>query len=136
MSRLAYPKIAFGCPIWCLMVSIVCFLCPIGGYADTYARECRPPLLSIHSAMVQHWMPPRPKFELVAANRSISGPMVSTPEPYSYLMATFGVFGLLTMGTLFRKRKNRQQPTERSTSRRSRKIKHAKRRISLTGRMR
>ena len=30
---------------------------------------------------------------------------IAVPEPYSYVLATFGVLGVLAMGTLFRKRK-------------------------------
>jgi hypothetical protein len=36
---------------------------------------------------------------------------VAVPEPYSYVLATFGVFGVLAMGTFFRKRKKKNQPT-------------------------
>jgi hypothetical protein len=36
---------------------------------------------------------------------------VAVPEPYSYVLATFGVLGVLAMGTFFRKRKKTKQPT-------------------------
>ena len=37
---------------------------------------------------------------------------VAVPEPYSYVLATFGVFGVLAMGTFIRKRKKINQRTE------------------------
>ena len=37
---------------------------------------------------------------------------LAVPEPYSYVLATFGVLGVLAMGTFFRKRKKSNQRAE------------------------
>ena len=72
----------------------------------------RSTMLSLQSAFVQQWIPPAASLEKNVPLRTRSQPIVAAPEPYSFLLATVGVFGMLAMGTLFRKRiKSEQQIT-------------------------
>ncbi len=50
--------------------------------------------------------------------------IASTPEPYSYVLAAFGVFGILAMGSVFRRRKNLKKPIDKRTRSSSRSLKY------------
>ena len=50
--------------------------------------------------------------------------IASTPEPYSYVLAAFGVFGILAMGSVFRRRKNLKKPSDKRTRTSSRSLKY------------
>ena len=50
--------------------------------------------------------------------------IASTPEPYSYVLAAFGVFGILAMGSVFRRRKNLKKSIDKRARTSSRSLKY------------
>ena len=83
----------------------------ITSHADSNTVGDRSTILSLQSAFAQHWIPPATSMEGHVMRHMPGRPIVAAPEPYSFLLATVGVFGMLAMGTLFRKRiKSEQQP--------------------------
>ena len=63
-----------------------------------------PSILSVQYAMTVPAMTPRPIINIAPHTHQIRKVHLA-PEPYSYLLATVGVLGILTMGTFFRRRK-------------------------------
>ncbi len=72
-----------------------------------HAVEDSPGLLKIHYEVeddLAFLHPPIPNNTEGKADVNTRIHLVMVPEPYSYVLALFGVFGLMAVGTLFRKR--------------------------------
>ena len=96
-------------------------------------------LLNLQSALSQQWIPPAANIQVELSRKMRRRPIIAAPEPYSFLLATFGVFGVLAMGTLFRRRiKSEQQPVDAKYSRfrDAKYTKYKRHHISVVGRNR
>ncbi len=112
---------------------------PMVCHADVGLYGHQSNLLSLQSAMSQQWIPPVANIEADVTRQSRSRPIISAPEPYSFLLATFGAFGVLAMATLFRRRiKSEQQPADpkRFRVRDAKYTKYKRHHISVVGRNR
>ena len=107
MSSFSGRKLSFGRIIRFALFPLLWV--PLVGHADSSSVGDDVKLLRMESALVQHWIEPANTFEGNVRFKSRSRPVITAPEPYSFLLATFGVFGAIAMGTLFRKRKKTEQ---------------------------
>ena len=127
---------------------IICVACiaftpplslPMVCHADADAIGGNSKLLSLQSALLQQWIPPTTIVEADMTRQMRRRSIPAVPEPYSLLLATFGAFGVLAMGTLFRRRMNAEQQTtcaKRSDFHGSKYSKHKRHYIPRVGRNR
>ena len=109
---------------------------PLVGHADSGTVGSGVQLLRMESALVQHWIAPATTLEGNVPLQSRSRPVITAPEPYSFLLATFGVFGVIAMGAMFRKRKKPEQKMTDNLRSNFGAAKHKKHHISLVSRNR
>ncbi len=112
-------------------------VCHAHANVDAFGHQST--LLSLQSALSQKWVPPTASIDVDVARKTRPRPIVAAPEPYSFLLATFGVFGVLAMATLFRRRIKLEQQTADPTRSRFREAKYTKYKrhhISVVGRNR
>ena len=92
--------------------------------ADAQALDGTPGLLSIQYALQEEAAVLRVPATVMLPETLPQINIASTPEPYSYVLAAFGVFGILAMGSVFRRRKNLKKPSDRMTRTASRSLKY------------
>ena len=126
-----------------IRVAIIFFLSSLSmsmvSHADVDEFGHKSKLLSLQSAFSPQWTPSAANMEFDVMQKRRQRPIIAAPEPYSFLLATFGAFGVIAMGTLFRRRmKLEQQPadTKRSRLREAKYTKYKRHHISLVGRNR
>ena len=108
-------------------------------HANVDAFDDQSTLLSLQSALSQKWVPPTASIDVDVTRKTRRRMIVAAPEPYSFLLATFGAFGVLAMATLFRRRiKSEPQPPgpKRSRFRDAKYTKYKRHHISVVGRNR
>ena len=81
--------------------------------ANTQSLEIAPSLLSIQYLLQEEGPVPGAPTPETFSDRLPHIDIAATPEPYSYVLAAFGVFGILAMGSVFRKRKNLKKPDDK-----------------------
>ena len=134
MSSFSGRKLSFGRIIRFALFPLLWV--PLVGHADSSSVGDDVKLLRMESALVQHWIEPANTFEGNVPFQSRSRPVITAPEPYSFLLATFGVFGAIAMGTLFRKRKKSDQKMTGSLRSNFGSAKYSKHHISVVSRNR
>ncbi|MDG2408190.1 MAG: hypothetical protein P8M53_04180 [Pirellulales bacterium] len=98
----------------------------LSGWMEANAQplDGAPGLLSIQYALQEEATILRVPATVMLSETLPHTNIASTPEPYSYVLAAFGVFGILAMGSVFRRRKNPNKPIDKRTRMSSRTLKY------------
>ena len=104
---------------------IIAFL-NLSGWMEATAEplDGAPGLLSIRYALQEEAAILRVPATVMLSEKLPQINIASTPEPYSYVLAAFGVFGILAMGSVFRRRKNLKKSIDKRARTSSRSLKY------------